>query len=110
MIELALCLRRRPSSPQALNSTKRSGFSRAARPDAIRAAAVAGLGLAQVLEVFVQEEIARGKLEVAARDHESAPRTVYALYTRDKAALPKVRVCLEFLSAALRAGAVRKAR
>ena len=78
--------------------------------DAIRDAALAGLGLAQMLEVVVRDEIARGKLEVVLPEFESRPRLIYALFTRDKAALPKVRVFLQFLTERLRTVGARVRR
>jgi LysR family transcriptional regulator, regulator for bpeEF and oprC len=70
--------------------------------DALRLSAIAGLGLAQVLDVVVRDDVSRGKLEIVLPDYEPAPRTIYAVYTRDKASLPKVRVFLEFLAEALK--------
>jgi DNA-binding transcriptional LysR family regulator len=78
--------------------------------DAIRFAALSGLGLAQILEVFVRDDLARGKLEVVLRDQQPPPRTIHALYSRDKAVLPKVRVFLEFLRAALQASSATRSR
>lgn len=72
--------------------------------DAIRNAAVAGLGIAQLIGVHVRDDIAAGRLEIVLADHEAPPRVVHALYAREKAALPKVRVCLEFLAECLRGG------
>jgi DNA-binding transcriptional LysR family regulator len=70
--------------------------------DVIRMAAVAGLGLTRLFEMHVREEVARGTLEVVLPEHEPEPRPVYALYARDKAALPKVRVFLDFAEEVLR--------
>jgi DNA-binding transcriptional LysR family regulator len=78
--------------------------------DAIRAAALSGLGIAQVLEVLVRDELASGELEVVLRDREPPPRAIYALFTRDKATLPKVRVFLALLGEALEASAAKKPR
>jgi DNA-binding transcriptional LysR family regulator len=76
--------------------------------DALRLSAVAGLGVAQILDVVVRDDVSRRKLEIVLRDQEPAPRTIYAVYTRDKASLPKVRVFLEFLASALKAGSAHK--
>jgi DNA-binding transcriptional LysR family regulator len=70
--------------------------------DAIRMAALAGFGLALVFEMHVRAEIARKALEVVLQGHERAARPVYALYSRDKAALPKVRAFLDFVERVLR--------
>ncbi|AKU99297.1 Transcriptional regulator, LysR family [Labilithrix luteola] len=72
--------------------------------DAIRHAAVAGLGITQLMDVHVRNDIAAGRLEVVLDDHEAPPRLVHALFAREKAAMPKVRVCLEFLTDCLRSG------
>jgi len=70
--------------------------------DALRLSAIAGLGLAQILDVQVRDDVSRGKLEIVLPDYEPPPRTVYAVYTRGKASLAKVRVFLEFLTDALK--------
>jgi len=61
-------------------------------------AAVAGLGLAQTFEYHVTNEIAERKLEVVLAHLEPEPRVVHALFTRQNADLPKVRVFVEFLA------------
>jgi LysR family transcriptional regulator, regulator for bpeEF and oprC len=66
--------------------------------DALRAAALAGLGLIHVLEFHVKEDLKSGALEVVMGDYESPPRGIYALYARNKFAAPKVRVFLDFLA------------
>jgi DNA-binding transcriptional LysR family regulator len=79
-----------------------SGRLHTSSPDAIRHAALAGHGLAQLLEVHVREEIERGSLEVVLRDHGQRELPIHALYTRDKADLPKVRAFLDFLTECLK--------
>jgi DNA-binding transcriptional LysR family regulator len=70
--------------------------------DALRLSAIEGMGLAQILDVQIRDDVSCGKLEIVLPDYEPPPRTVYAVYTRDKASLPKVRVFLEFLAEALK--------
>lgn len=70
--------------------------------DTLRHAALAGFGLANVLEVHVRAEIAQGTLEVALERCEQEPVTIHALYTRKSATLPKVRVFLDFVARTLR--------
>ena len=70
--------------------------------DAIRDAAIAGLGLAQLFEVHVRDDLASGALEEVLVDHELRGRTVHALYAREKAQLPKVRAFLDFLGEEIR--------
>jgi DNA-binding transcriptional LysR family regulator len=130
-----LARRGRPSAPQDLRRHETIGFLAGGAPlpwrfrsagkdatfapggrlhsnsaDALRFAAISGMGLAQLLEVFVRDDLARGRLEVVLRDHQPPPRLIHALYTRDKATLPKVRVFLEFLRAALQATRATKSR
>jgi DNA-binding transcriptional LysR family regulator len=67
--------------------------------DAHRQAALAGLGLIRVFAFHVADDLARGRLEAVLVDHEAPPRPVYALYARQRAAFPKVRVFLEWAEA-----------
>jgi LysR family transcriptional regulator, regulator for bpeEF and oprC len=69
--------------------------------DALREAALAGQGIANVLELHVRDEVARGALEVVLGDHEQTPVTVHALYTKESATLPKVRAFLDFVARCL---------
>ena len=73
--------------------------------DALRLAALAGLGVACLLEPHVRDDIARGELEVVLREHEQEPIAIHALYPKQRATLPKVRVFLDFLEQCLRTGA-----
>ena len=73
--------------------------------DALRLAALAGQGIACMLEPLVRDDIARGDLEVVLRDHEQEPITVHALYPKPRATLPNVRVFLDFLEQCLRKSA-----
>ncbi|MBM7116823.1 LysR family transcriptional regulator [Archangium primigenium] len=61
-------------------------------------AAVAGLGIAQTIEYHVAAELARGELEVVLEEYEPEPRTVHALFARQKSAVPKVRAFIDFLA------------
>lgn len=69
--------------------------------DAIVNAAVRGHGLAYVLAVRVKDAVDRGELELVMNDREPLRLDVHALYTREKAALPKVRAFLEFIETCL---------
>lgn len=69
--------------------------------EARREVARAGLGLIQVFTAHIAEELARGQLEVVLVDHEPPPRPVCALYARHHAALPKLRVFLDWATALL---------
>jgi DNA-binding transcriptional LysR family regulator len=68
--------------------------------DAVREAALAGLGLVRAFDFQLAAELARGRLEVVLADHER-PRPLYALYARHRAAAPKVRVFLDWVTALL---------
>ncbi|WP_159396724.1 substrate binding domain-containing protein [Sorangium cellulosum] len=70
----------------------------------LRQAARAGLGLIQVFEYFVAEDLRSGALELVLCDHEPEPRPIYALYPHHKHAVPKVRVFLDFLASVFRSG------
>lgn len=71
--------------------------------DAHREAALAGLGLIRVVSFHIADDLARGRLEPVLVDYEAPPRPVYALYARQRAAVPKVRVFLEWAQALLAA-------
>jgi DNA-binding transcriptional LysR family regulator len=60
-------------------------------------ATVAGFGIAQTFEYHVAAELSRGELEVVLEELEPAPRIVHALYARQKAGIPKVKVFVAFL-------------
>ncbi|WP_437678304.1 LysR family transcriptional regulator [Sorangium sp. So ce131] len=71
----------------------------------LRQAARAGLGLIQVFEYFVADDLRSGALELVLCDHEPEPRPIYALYPHHKHAVPKVRVFLDFVASIFRSGA-----
>ncbi|HEY5956515.1 MAG TPA: LysR family transcriptional regulator [Polyangiaceae bacterium] len=77
-------------------------------PDAIVAAATAGLGVAQLVEWHFRETIARGALVVILREHEPPALPVHALFVKEKASLPKVRAFLDFLEERLKQTPDRK--
>jgi LysR family transcriptional regulator, regulator for bpeEF and oprC len=76
--------------------------------DALRHATVSGLGVGQVLAVHVEHEIASGRLEVVLGDHERPALDIHALYTREKAGLPKVRAFLDVIEGELGTARRRK--
>jgi len=71
--------------------------------DARRAAALAGLGLIQGFAAHIADDLAQGRLEAVLVDHEPPPRPIHALYARHHAALPKVRVFLDWAAERLAA-------
>lgn len=73
-------------------------------------AAAGGLGIAQTFEVHVAAELRRGDLVTVLDTLEPSPRVVHALYAKQRAALPKVKVFLGFLADVFAQKAARKAR
>jgi len=71
--------------------------------DALLHAVMSGFGIGQVLAANVEHQIASGQLEVILREHERPALDIHALYTREKAGLPKVRAFLDFIEGELRA-------
>jgi DNA-binding transcriptional LysR family regulator len=65
---------------------------------ALRAAAVAGLGLIQVFAYHVEAQLRAGTLEEVAPGLAPPPRPLFALYPRSKGLAPKVRVFIAFVS------------
>lgn len=76
--------------------------------DVQRDLAVAGFGLIHVYAFHIADELARGRLEAVLVDHERPPRPVHALYARHRAALPKVRVFLDWAQDLIRAHEPRR--
>jgi DNA-binding transcriptional LysR family regulator len=66
--------------------------------DARREAALAGIGLSQMFEFHVADELARGRLEVVLATHEPPPKPIYALYAQPRAMTPKIRVFLDWIT------------
>jgi LysR family transcriptional regulator, regulator for bpeEF and oprC len=64
-------------------------------------AALAGQGIVNLLELNVRDGVERGELEVLLGDYEQTPLSIHALYTREAARLPKVRVFLDFVAQCL---------
>lgn len=85
-----------------------SGRLHTSSVDALVEALVSGLGVGQLLAVHVEQEVAVGRLEVLVREHERPALDIHALYTREKAGLPKVRAFLDFIEGELRVGKERK--
>ena len=65
--------------------------------DALREAALAGHGLARMVEASVKDDIAAGTLAVVLHRHEEPLAAIHALFTRDKANAPNVRAFLALL-------------
>lgn len=73
------------------------GRLQAASGNLLTRAAVAGLGLAQTYQLHITRELARRELVPVLTDLEPEPRVAQALFARQKADLPRVRVFIDFL-------------
>lgn len=65
--------------------------------EALRKAAVAGVGITYLLGFNVAADLRSGALEQVLADYEIEPRPFYAIYPRNRHLTPKVRVFLDFL-------------
>lgn len=72
------------------------GRLQAASGNVMTKAVLAGMGIAQTYEPHVLQELARGDAEVLLPALEPEPRPIHALFARQKADLPRVRVFLDF--------------
>ena len=82
--------------PHGETSVAVSGRVRANSGDALRDAAVAGLGLVQLPVFIVADALAAGLLQVVLEDHASLETWIYALHPRRASA--KVRAFVDFLA------------
>ena len=63
---------------------------------ALRAAAVAGVGIANAAAFIVREELARGALVEVLPGYSPKPRELYALYPQNRHLSPKVRAFVDY--------------
>lgn len=98
------------SSPNGDISFSPNGRLHTNSVDALLNAAVAGHGLAYILAVRAKDEIASGALEMVMQSHAARELRIHALYTREKAAQPKVRAFLDFIESCLAAPKPRRRR
>lgn len=70
-----------------------------ANGEAIREAAVAGLGIAVLPTFIAHDAIRRGDLEIVLREHMRAPIAMYAVYPASKNTPARVRAFVDFLVA-----------
>lgn len=70
-----------------------------ANGDAIREAAIAGLGVAMLPSFIAHEAIRRGELEIILRDQMRPPIAMYAVYPSVRNMPPRLRAFLDFLVA-----------
>jgi DNA-binding transcriptional LysR family regulator len=69
---------------------------------AMREAAIAGLGVARLPHFLVADALAAGTLVSVLDEHRLPPTGVHLVYPRGAAPLPKVRVFVDIVGAALR--------
>lgn len=65
---------------------------------ALRQAALAGLGIAQLPRFYVHDAIERGELVTLLEEHCKGERPIFAVYPAAREQLPKTRACVEFLA------------
>jgi DNA-binding transcriptional LysR family regulator len=66
---------------------------------ALRAAALAGLGIISAAAFIVHEDVQRGALTALLPDYPQRPRELYALYPQSRHLSPKVRAFVDFAAA-----------
>jgi len=67
--------------------------------EALGSAALLGMGLTQLPDYIVQDEVARGKLVLVLPDHQPAPMPISAVVPSGRLVPPRVRVLLDALDA-----------
>jgi LysR family transcriptional regulator, regulator for bpeEF and oprC len=67
--------------------------------EALGSAALLGMGLTQLPDYIVQDEVARGKLVPVLADHQPAPMPIRAVVPSGRLVPPRVRVLLDALEA-----------
>jgi len=65
--------------------------------EALRLAAVAGLGMVMQADAVLADEIARGRLVPILREHWPTPRPMHLIYPRDRQSTPKLASFVEFV-------------
>ncbi|WP_268801102.1 LysR family transcriptional regulator [Pseudomonas huanghezhanensis] len=77
------------SGPMTVNSTQ-----------ALRQAAVAGMGVAMLPDVLIRDDLLAGRLVPFLQDYQPPSRPMFLMYAQDRYRLPKVRHFVEFALAA----------
>jgi DNA-binding transcriptional LysR family regulator len=65
--------------------------------DALRQAAIAGVGIVMQAEVMLADEMERGRLVPILRDYWPEPRPMHLIYPRDRQSTPKLSSFVEFV-------------
>jgi DNA-binding transcriptional LysR family regulator len=84
---LANCDEARPPAPRL----------RSNNGDALRRAAIAGLGVVLQAEAMLADEVARGRLVPILHDYWPVPRPMHLVYQRDRQSTPKLASFVEFV-------------
>jgi DNA-binding transcriptional LysR family regulator len=82
-------------------SVRVSGTLRANNGNALRQAAVAGLGVVATPVFMACDDLRAGRLEPVLRDYEAPRRGIYAVYPHNRHLSAKVRVFVDYLAGAL---------
>ncbi len=85
--------------PEGAVAVRPSGRFTANNGDALRAAALAGLGVALLPTFIVGEDLRRGRLETVLEEFEPEPAGIYAVWPHARHLAAKVRVFVDFLAA-----------
>jgi DNA-binding transcriptional LysR family regulator len=83
-------------SPGGEESVTVQGSLQANTSVALRAAALAGLGIISAASFIVHEDVRRGALTALLPDYPQRPRELYALYPQSRHLSPKVRAFIDF--------------
>jgi DNA-binding transcriptional LysR family regulator len=65
--------------------------------EALRQAAIAGLGIVMQAEAMLADEVARGRLTPILHDYWPVPRQMHLIYPRDRQSTPKLASFVEFV-------------
>ena len=88
------------AGPNGVISQPVSGVIRMDNTEALRAAVLHGLGIANVpIWHFVDGEVESGRLQVLLSDFEPAPQPTTAVYPSRRHLAPKVRAAIDFFAA-----------
>lgn len=85
------------TGPNGIEKVKVSGRLRATQQDAIREAALGGLGIATVMLWSVRDLVAQGKLDIVMKDYQPTPFEVHAVYPERHYVPQKVLSLIEHL-------------
>jgi len=84
------------AGPDGRVSVKVTGSLRANNGDALRAAALGGIGVLATPTFIVGEDLRAGRLETVLKDYEDSDQSVYAVYPHSRHLSAKVRAFVDF--------------